>query len=170
VPLARGPAGSVLNLPLQGRLLPLKQRVSEWQTISVTTVRILVMLHRFTSRISPIIWSHFRGVFSVAGRVCGRRSPSADLPVRGCCHGTRCGPGCPRRNAGIGRSAAYHSVCSAGRGEWCHHVIAGMPGLAGVLCLSLGSGSLAGGIVGRVHRDDRRPEVETGAPQVAAPT
>jgi hypothetical protein len=29
---------------------------------------------------------------------------------------------------------------------------------------------LAGGIVGRVHRDDRRPEVETGAPQVAAPT
>jgi hypothetical protein len=43
-------------------------------------------------------------------------------------------------------------------------------GLAGVLCLSLGSGSLAGGIVGRVHRDDRRPEVETGAPQVAAPT
>jgi hypothetical protein len=43
-------------------------------------------------------------------------------------------------------------------------------GLAGVLCLSLGSGSLAGGIVGRVHRDDRRPEVETGAAQVAAPT
>ena len=41
--------------------------------------------------------------------------------------------------------------------------------LAGVLCLSLGSGSLAG-IVGRVHRDDRRPEVETGPPQVAAPT
>jgi hypothetical protein len=39
-----------------------------------------------------------------------------------------------------------------------------------VLCLSLGSGSLAGGIVGRVHRDDRRPEVETGAPLVAAPT
>ena len=32
------------------------------------------------------------------------------------------------------------------------------------------SGSLACGIVGRVHRDDRRPEVETGAPQVAAPT
>jgi len=41
---------------------------------------------------------------------------------------------------------------------------------AAVLCLSLGSGSLDGGIVGRVHRDDRRPEVETGAPQVAAPT
>jgi hypothetical protein len=43
-------------------------------------------------------------------------------------------------------------------------------GLAGMLCLSLGSGSLASGIVGRVHRDDRRPGVETGAPQVAAPT
>src|SRR4029077_7035017 len=25
-------------------------------------------------------------------------------------------------------SAVYRSVCSAGRGEWCHHVIAGMPG------------------------------------------
>ena len=35
--------------------------------------------------------------------------------------------------------------------------------------LSLGSGSLAGG-VGPVHRDDRRPEVKTGAVQVAAPT
>src|SRR2546429_4888626 len=42
-----------------------------------------------------------------------------------------------------------------------------MPGgLAGVLCLSLGSGPLAGGIVGRVHRDDRRPQVKTGAAQV----
>ena len=36
VPLARRPAGSVLNLPFQGRLLPLRQRVSEWQAISVT--------------------------------------------------------------------------------------------------------------------------------------
>jgi hypothetical protein len=42
--------------------------------------------------------------------------------------------------------------------------------LAGVLCLSLGSGSLAGRIVGRVHRDDHRPQVKTGAAQVAAPT
>ena len=54
----------------------------------------------------------------------GRRSLSADLPVRGCYRGTRCEPGCPRRK----RSAVYRSVCSAGRGEWCHHVIAGMPG------------------------------------------
>jgi hypothetical protein len=30
-PLARRPAGSVLILPFQGRLLPLKQRVSEWR-------------------------------------------------------------------------------------------------------------------------------------------
>ena len=36
VPLARQPVGSVLNLPFQGRLLPLKQRVSEWPAISVT--------------------------------------------------------------------------------------------------------------------------------------
>jgi hypothetical protein len=36
VPLSRRPAGSVLNLPFQGRLLPLRQRVSEWQAISVT--------------------------------------------------------------------------------------------------------------------------------------
>jgi hypothetical protein len=36
VPLARRPAGSVLNLPFQGRLLPLRQRVSAWQAISVT--------------------------------------------------------------------------------------------------------------------------------------
>jgi len=43
-------------------------------------------------------------------------------------------------------------------------------GLAGVLCLSLGSGSLACGVVGRAHRDDRRPQVKTGAAQVAAPT
>ena len=35
VPLARRPAGRVLNLPFQGRLLPLKQRVSEWQAISI---------------------------------------------------------------------------------------------------------------------------------------
>ena len=31
----RRPAGSVLDLPFQGRLLPLKQRVSEWQALSV---------------------------------------------------------------------------------------------------------------------------------------
>jgi hypothetical protein len=61
-------------------------------------------------------------------RLSERRSPSADLPVRGCYRGTRCEPGCPRRNAGIGRSAVYRSVCSAGRGEWCHHVIAGCQG------------------------------------------
>ena len=36
MPLARWPAGRVLNLPFQGRLLPLKQRVNEWQAISVT--------------------------------------------------------------------------------------------------------------------------------------
>ena len=35
VPLARQPVGSVLNLPFQGRLLPPKQRVSEWRAISV---------------------------------------------------------------------------------------------------------------------------------------
>lgn len=57
-------------------------------------------------------------------RLSGRRSLSADLPVRGCYRGTRCEPGCPRRK----RSAVYRSVYSAGRGEWCHHVIAGMPG------------------------------------------
>jgi hypothetical protein len=43
-------------------------------------------------------------------------------------------------------------------------------GLAGVLCLSLEAGLLAGGVVGRVHRDVRRPLVKTGAAQVAAPT
>ena len=36
MPLARRPAGNVLNLPFQGRLLPHMQRVSEWQAISVT--------------------------------------------------------------------------------------------------------------------------------------
>jgi hypothetical protein len=36
VPPARRSAGSVLNMPFQGRLLPLKQRVNEWQAISVT--------------------------------------------------------------------------------------------------------------------------------------
>jgi hypothetical protein len=36
VPLAWRSAGNVLNLPFQGRLLPLKQRVNEWQAISVT--------------------------------------------------------------------------------------------------------------------------------------
>ncbi len=30
------PAGNVLNLPFQGRFLPLMQRVSEWQTFSIT--------------------------------------------------------------------------------------------------------------------------------------
>lgn len=100
-------------------------------------------------------------------RLSGRRSLSADLPVRGCYRGTRCEPGCPRRNAvgcvpvgvlgwtGVSGVITLSPECQ---------------GLAGVLCLSLGSGSLAGGTVGRVHRDDRRPEVETGAPQVAAPT
>jgi hypothetical protein len=72
-----------------------------------------------------------------------------------------CFPGYPSR--------AYFKLPPHFR-EWCHHVIAGMPGLAGVLCLSLGSGSLAGGIVGRVHRDGRRPQVKTGAARVAAPT
>ena len=58
-------------------------------------------------------------------RLSGRRSLSADLPVRAATAGlTRCEPGCPRRK----RSAVYRSVCSAGRGEWCYHVIAGMPG------------------------------------------
>jgi hypothetical protein len=61
-------------------------------------------------------------------------------------------------------------VCSAGRVSGVITLSPECQGLAGVLCLSLGSGLLAGGIVGRVHRDDRRPEVETGAPQVAAPT
>ena len=96
----------------------------------------------------------------------GRRSLSADLPVRGCYRGTRCEPGCPRRK----RSAVYRSVYSAGRGEWCHHVIAECQGAYWRALLSLGSGSIADGIVGRVHRNDRRPEVGTGAPQVAAPT
>jgi hypothetical protein len=36
MPLARRPAGSLLNLPFRARLLPLKQRVSEWQATSVT--------------------------------------------------------------------------------------------------------------------------------------
>ena len=36
VALARRLAGSELNLPFQGWLLPLKQRVNEWQAISVT--------------------------------------------------------------------------------------------------------------------------------------
>ena len=33
---ARPPPGSVLNLPFQGRLLPLMQRVNEWQAVSAT--------------------------------------------------------------------------------------------------------------------------------------
>jgi hypothetical protein len=55
VPLARRLAGSVLNLPFQGWLLPLKQRVNEWQLFPSPRVRFLVTLHEFTTRISPII-------------------------------------------------------------------------------------------------------------------
>jgi hypothetical protein len=36
MPLAWRPTGSVLNLPFQDRVLPLKQRINEWQAISVT--------------------------------------------------------------------------------------------------------------------------------------
>ena len=49
-------AGSVLNLPFQGWLLPLKQRVNEWQLFPSPRVRFLVTLHEFTTRISPNIF------------------------------------------------------------------------------------------------------------------
>ena len=103
-------------------------------------------------------------------RLSGRRSPSADLPVRSCYRATRCEPGCPRRNAGIGRPAVpvrgarLRGVSGVITYPW------NARGLVGVLCLSLGPGLLAGGVVGRVHRDVRRPLVKTGAAQVAAPT
>jgi hypothetical protein len=113
-----------------------------------------------------VTWARLTPTRRLFPRLSGRRSLSADLPVRGRYRGTRCEPGCPRRN----RSAVYRSVCSAGRVSGVITLSPECQGLAGVLCLSLGSGSLAGGIVGRVHRDDRRPGVETGAPQVAAPT
>ena len=103
-------------------------------------------------------------------RLSGRRSPSADLPVRGCYRGTRCEPGCPRRNAGIGRSAVYRSVCSAGRGEWCHHVIAGCQGACWRALFEPGVRLTRRRDCGPRARDDRRPQVKTGAAQVAAPT
>ena len=55
MPLARRLAGSVLNLPFQGWLLPLKQRVNEWQLFPSPRVRFLVTLHEFTTRISMLL-------------------------------------------------------------------------------------------------------------------
>jgi hypothetical protein len=44
----------VVNLSFHGRLLPLMQRVSGWQAISVTRGEFSrVALHKFTTRISP---------------------------------------------------------------------------------------------------------------------
>ena len=48
------PVGSVLNLPLQGLLLPLMQRVNEWKLFPPLAVRFSLMLHKFMARKSPI--------------------------------------------------------------------------------------------------------------------
>ena len=51
----RRPAGNVPNLPFQGWLLPLIQRVSEWHLFASHRLRIPVTLHELTARISPTI-------------------------------------------------------------------------------------------------------------------
>ncbi len=122
-----------------------------------------------TDTLGPVHLSHRASDIRALAGPLGRAS-DAEHSVRGCYRGTRCEPGWLRRHAGIGRSAVYRSVCSAGRASG---VITLSPEFQGACWRALfepGSGSLAGGIVGRMHPDDRRPQVKTGAAQVAAPT
>ena len=54
-PQVRVAARKVLNLPVQGRFLPLMRRVSEWQGFPSARVIFLVALHKFATRISMLM-------------------------------------------------------------------------------------------------------------------
>jgi hypothetical protein len=129
----------------------------------------LLLLHSDTNSGNHLYPAHIAdsAPLSAVARaaVTKRRSASSELlprdQMRAWMSAAKCGNrlvGCTRRGARLrGVSGVITYPRNAG-------------GLAGVLCLSLGPGLLAGGVVGRVHRDVRRPRVKTGAAQVAAPT
>ena len=68
MPLARRPAGIVLNLPFQGWFLPLIRGQPMATYLRHIRLRILVTLHEFTARISSIIYWHVLSNSSIEKR------------------------------------------------------------------------------------------------------